>query len=236
MPCPVCVPTKKLGSLLLLPVLDALVVVGAAAALVVVGAAALVVIGAAALVVVGAGAGVEVALFVVVGAGWAACEEVVGIGAALATAAEDAAEVDEGTAAEDERCLQRWVLARLRTRCPGMAMGAGAATRAAMAWWRAAWRTAWGVARPWAAAAKAARRTRHFAKAMLTVGDGEKKGGFYRKRAERNEENEGKSRISESGRATTGNPSPLFGSRVWSVANLHAPHARRHENLLLQLA
>ncbi len=85
-----------------------------------------------------------VAFFVVdVVAGSAAFVEVVGIGAALATA-EDAGVVDEGTAAEDERCLQRWVLARLRTRCPGMAMGAGAATRAAMAWWWAAWRTAWG--------------------------------------------------------------------------------------------
>ena len=129
-------PIKKLGSSLLVLVLDALLVVGAAAALVVVeGAAALVVVGAAALVVVGAAAWVEVVFFVVdVVAGSAAFVEVVGIGAALATA-EDAGVVDEGTAAEDERCLQRWVLARLRTRCPGMAMGAGAATRAAMAWW-----------------------------------------------------------------------------------------------------
>ena len=46
---------------------------------------------------------------------------------------------------------------------------------------------------------------------------------FYREGMERNEENEGKSRIAESGRLTTGNPSPLFGSRVWPVANLHAP-------------
>lgn len=140
MPCPVCVPTMKLGRLEFPPLL-ALVVVGAGAGVVfvvlgegagvglVVGAA-LVVVGGTSLVVVG------ISLVVVAGAGF-----LVVVGAATCwteegSAAAAAAALGVGPREAEERCLQRLVFWRLRMGpSEGRSRGAGEATLAAMAWW-----------------------------------------------------------------------------------------------------
>ena len=150
-------PTRKLGRLLLLPLV--LPLEGALAGAVVGEGAGL-----AWVVGEGAGGGVVGVSFGGVGLGGGAAW-VVEVG--LTTAGTD----DEDGVAEGGPCTDdegRWrhflVFWRLRRGAAGMSMGAGAATRAAMARWWWGERTAWGVARAWAEATKERKRTRDLVK------------------------------------------------------------------------